>query len=150
MKKCGVTVRIVLLFGWIFGILLPLASFRRFSSSYRAAFDWVFNTEASHVLMHTFLYAVLAFLVACVLPRTARTRGRVAVLALASVGIVALSQETIQIACEQSHLEFHEVFDWLVDANAGLLGAMIFVRLACQGRKQETDEDPYRKPIRCS
>lgn len=127
--KNNMATRIILLLGWIFGILLPLASLRRFSTSCRVAFDRVFDAEASHVLMHTFLYAILAYLIASLVPRRV-SAWRVVPLALIAVGIVAVVQETIQMACEQVPINIDTIFDWCVDINGGLLGAMIFLRLS--------------------
>lgn len=59
-NKKSTTLRVLILIGWIFGILFPFASLQRFSNSYRTRFQWAFHTEISHILMHTFMYAVLA------------------------------------------------------------------------------------------
>ena len=128
MKTIGPATRIVVLLGWILGILLPLASLRRFSTSYRIVFDRVFDAEAAHVLMHTFLFAVLAFLISSVFPRRSPA-WRVAPIAILGVGIVAVIQETIQLSCEQALINSDTIFDWCVDFNGALLGAMIFLRL---------------------
>ncbi len=51
MKKNRL-LRSLILCGWILGILLPMYSLRRLSPSFQSLFDWVFQTHASHVLMH--------------------------------------------------------------------------------------------------
>ena len=119
--------RVILLLGWALGILLPLFSLTRFSPAYRAAFDWVFHTHASHVLMHTFLYAVLAGLLFSLLRRPGRSAGRVFVCALAVVAAVAVLQEAIQMTCEHVAFGSDEIFDFFVDLNGGLLGSMLFL-----------------------
>lgn len=128
MKPLGATLRVFLLLGWMFGILLPLASFRRFSPSYRAAFDWVFHTEASHVLMHTFLYAVLACLFAWLFCQSIRSPGRLVAIVLFAVAVVAALQETIQMIAEHVPLSSDELFDFFVDLNGGALGLLLFVK----------------------
>ncbi|MBI3987763.1 MAG: hypothetical protein HY343_12630 [Lentisphaerae bacterium] len=116
------------LVGWILGILLPLYSARRFSPSYRVAFDQVFHTDASHVLMHTFLYAVLACLIAAWLVPVVRSDRRLIAGVLAGVAVVAMLQEAIQMVCEHVRLGSDELFDFFVDVNGGLLGFLIFFR----------------------
>ena len=150
MTKPVGSAQALLLVGWIFGILVPLASLRRISASYWAPFDRVFDSEVSHVLAHTLLFAVLAFLVASVLTRAERTLGRAMFLALACTAVLGMSQEAIQVACEGLRPGINELFDWCVDVNGGLLGAMIFMRLARKDEKRETDEDHFRESVRCS
>jgi Na+/glutamate symporter len=125
MKKTA-AMPVVLLLGWVLGILLPMHAFRRFSPSYRTAFDWVFRTHASHVLMHTFLYAVLACLLASFLRRSGSSSGRVFAWTLAAVAAVAALQEAIQMVCGHVALGSDEMFDFFVDLNGGLLGTMLF------------------------
>lgn len=117
--------RLVLLLGWVLGILLPLYSFRRFSPTYQAAFDWVFPTDASHVLMHTFLYAVLANLLASFLAQIIRSSRRALAGALVGVAIVAALQEAVQMGCEHVPLGPDEIFDLGVDFNGGVLGILL-------------------------
>ena len=148
MKRGSRTLRCILLTGWVLGILLPLASFRRFSPSFRAAFDRIFCTEASHVLMHTFLYGILVFLIASVLLRPTLSLKLVAIAAFLVMGVIAFSQEAIQMLCEHSNFGSHELFDWLVDANAGLLGAMIFIRLARRSGRQS--EYTWKDRMQCN
>lgn len=130
MKTWSTPLRITLLLGWILGVLLPLYSFRRFSTSYGLAFDWVFHTHASHVLMHTFLYAVLAALLASWVPRPACRPSRLLWIVLILIAMVAVCQEAIQMAPEGITLGADEVFDLVVDLNGGLLGTLLFLKLS--------------------
>jgi FlaA1/EpsC-like NDP-sugar epimerase len=137
MKKHSMAVRIVFLLAWVLGILLPLYSFRRLSPTYRAAFGWVFHTHASHVLMHTFLYAVLAYLLASFIPRSVCRTRQMFFCVLAGVAVIAASQEAIQMMSEQVHLGSDEIFDFFVDLNGGMLGALLFLK--CSRHKSNTD-----------
>jgi len=129
--------RILLLVGWLLGILLPMHAFRRFSSTYRAAFDFVFHTHVSHVLMHTFLYAVLAYLLCSQLGSPSRSRGRTALFVIAIVAVVAVLQESIQMAAGHIRFGFDEIFDVLVDLNGGMLSAMGWLWIS--GNKAKTE-----------
>ena len=130
VKKHGRLLIFMLMLAWVVGILAPLHSFRRFSTSYRAAFDWAFHTHASHVLMHTFLYAVLGCLLCSLCFRPMRSPGRLLGFVLLCVAMVAGLQETIQMMCGHVALGGDEVFDVCVDLNGGLLGALLFTRIA--------------------
>ena len=129
----------MLLFGWMLGILLPFYSFRRFSPEYQVAFDAVFHTHASHVLMHTFLYAVLACLIAGVLPQVLRRSRRVLFpVVLLGIALLAGLQEAIQMASEQVPLGADEIFDFCVDMNGGLLGVALSSLTASRQSKKKT------------
>ncbi len=129
IKSGGVCFRILIGFGWIFGILLPFYSLRRVSPECMRVFDWVFHTHASHVLMHAFLYAVLAWLVASFLRDRLRRRSITAVvLVVASVLAVAICQEAIQVTCEQLAIGADEYFDLFVDVTGGLLGTVVYMK----------------------
>jgi hypothetical protein len=54
--------RLALFLLWLAGILLPMAWFGRFSSSYRQAFNLIFSPQWMHIVMHAFLYAGLVVL----------------------------------------------------------------------------------------
>lgn len=117
---------------WIFFILFPFYSIRRFSANYQVAFDWVFHTHASHVLMHTFLYAVLGWFLCALFFRPMRSVGRLLFFVLLAVAMVAGLQEAIQMICERVTLGGDEIFDFFVDLNGGILGIMLFVQKACR------------------
>ncbi len=142
MNRPGNLLRVALVLAWVFGILIPLYSFRRFSTSYQAAFDWVFHTHASHVLMHTFLYGVLGCLLCSLAARSTLSAGRQFVLVLFGVAIVGVLQEAIQTRSEHVVLGRHEVFDLFVDLNGGLLGTLLFMRTARQKRKSTDQVEP--------
>jgi len=126
MDKQRIVLRITLLFGWIIGILLPMYSYRQLSPSYRDAFDWVFQTHASHVLMHTFLYVVLAWLIASFIPRSVCRTRQIFFYVLSGIALIAASQEAIQMISAQAHFGSDEIFDFFVDLNGGLLGTLLY------------------------
>ena len=96
--------RFVLLLGWVLGILLPAYSFSRFSSTYRGVFDGVFRTNASHIIMHTFLYSVLGYLLASIFFLPSRPGKKTIPAVLAIVATVAVFQEGIQVIFALYHL----------------------------------------------
>ncbi len=137
MKPGRSSLRMIVILLWILGILCPFYSGRRFSALYREAFDWVFHTHASHVLMHTFLYGVLGWLLASFIRVAIWEDCRRALLCvMASILGIAILQETIQMVSEQILLGQDEVFDVLVDLNGGLLGGALYV---CLGRRCLSD-----------
>lgn len=129
MKKLDRRFLAILLAAWVFGILAPLFSLRRFSARYREVFDWIFHTHTSHVLMHTFLYAVLAFILCSLLSRPARSATRLIIPVLLGIAVVAGLQEAIQMLCEHLVPGADEIFDFFVDLNGGLLGILLFLRI---------------------
>lgn len=128
--KINISLRVLILIGWTFGILFPLVSLRRFSDSYRTAFDAVFHTDISHILMHTFLYAVLAWILASLLRKAHWSFGGMLVRVLPLIAVVAALQEAIQMICAHVVLGSDEIFDFCVDLNGGLLGLVLFTWLA--------------------
>ncbi len=69
--------KFVFLVFWVLGMLFPMAWFTRLSATYNRAFRYVFTPTWTHVVMHAFLYAVLAYLLGQVLgPRLRLHRGR--------------------------------------------------------------------------
>ena len=52
------------------GILFPFASLMTVSDSYAAAFEMLFGTLASHMIMHAVLYAVLTLILLFPRPST--------------------------------------------------------------------------------
>jgi hypothetical protein len=122
----------MLLLAWIVGILLPFYSFGHLSPAARAVFDFVFHTHTSHVLMHAFLYAVLAYLLASFARGATALSGRDLVCVVAGVAVVAGLQEVIQAASEQIPVGADEIFDFFVDMDGGMLGLLLFVRSSRQ------------------
>ncbi|MFT7489914.1 MAG: hypothetical protein ACI9OU_002321 [Candidatus Promineifilaceae bacterium] len=126
MKTHSTALCLILLLGWITGILVPLYSLRQMSPLFEALFDWAFQSHVSHVLMHAVLYAVLAVLLAmlcapfCISPR------RLSASVMIGVALVAAAQESIQVSAEHLQLGADEVFDFFVDLNGGLLGLHLF------------------------
>ncbi len=141
MKNRATTWKILLLAGWLAGILLPLYSMRRFSSSYRTAFDFVFHTHASHVITHTFLYAALACIVASLIPAALRKARPRFFIVIAIIAVVAALQESIQMLSESVSLGSDEIFDFFVDLNGGTLGAMLYLSVARRRNKRREQPD---------
>jgi len=126
MDKQSIGLRVTILFGWVIGILLPMYSYRQLSPSYRDAFDWIFQTHASHVLMHTFLYVVLAWLIASFLPRSVCRSRQMFLYVLSGIALIAAAQEMIQMISAQANFGSDEIFDVFVDLNGGLLGTLLY------------------------
>lgn len=114
--------------GWIIGILAPAYTLSRVSLSFRTAFDRVFQTQASHVLMHMFLYAVLAHLLASLLFRSESSSRQLAGSVLLTVAIVAVSQEAIQVISGGISFGGDEIFDFFVDLSGGAIGIWLHLR----------------------
>ena len=139
----GTILKVLILFGWLVGILLPMYSFRSLSPEYREVFDRVFRTQAAHVLMHLFLYAVLACLVASFLPASVRrSRGRTVVVTLLAVGVVGILQEVIQMRAKAGMPGADEFFDLGVDLAGGLLGIAAFLSVRRWRRGRTADPRP--------
>ena len=129
MKGRQTASRVLTGLAWIAGILFPFYSLRRFSADYGATFDWMFHTHASHVLMHAFLYTVMAWLLASFVPCRLWKRQALAIASvLAGILTIAISQEVIQMTCERVSLGTDEVFDIVVDLTGGLLGTMMYCK----------------------
>lgn len=130
--------RIVLLLGWIFGILAPLYSVSRGSETIRIAFDRVFQTQASHVIMHMFLYAVMAALIVSLLSGTRLPTVKLLYFTLAGTAAVAIFQEAVQMLSESLTFGSDEVLDVFIDLTGGLLGVMLYLRLRRTVRVSES------------
>lgn len=126
--------RIIVLLAWILGILAPLYSASRGSTPFRIAFDRVFHTQASHILMHMFLYAVLAALIMSFLPGARMSTLKLLLFALAGTATVAIFQESVQMISEGLAFGSDEILDVFIDLTGGLLGAMLYLQLR---RKEE-------------
>lgn len=92
-------------------------------------FDAAFQTPVSHVLMHTFLYAVLAYLLASVFFRKGRSARQLFIFVLAAVAVVAVLQEIIQMMSGNIALRFDEFFDFFVDIAGGAGGIWLYETL---------------------
>jgi VanZ family protein len=97
---------------------------RRFSHLYKTGFDWAFKSNITHILMHVFLYAMLAWLVSLVFSHDKKIISPVKVL-LIVLGVSVL-QETIQLASIKYPVGWDDIFDVLVDLSGGLIGVLIF------------------------
>jgi VanZ family protein len=103
----------VLLALWIGGILFPFESLRQFSASYRRAFDFVFGHESAHIVMHGFLFAVLAG------GLRRRLGVRPAILVALVVGCL---QEMIQALTGRGYDVRDGLFDVVVDVTGAGIG----------------------------
>ncbi|HEB12233.1 MAG TPA: hypothetical protein ENI11_00985 [Actinobacteria bacterium] len=128
MKK-GISFRVIILLVWVFAMLLPIYSFIRGSVSFKLAFDRVFQTQASHVVTHLFLYSVLAYLLASVLFRSGSSAKRLSLFVLMAVVAVAVAQEGIQMVSEDVAFGLDEIFDVLVDLGGGIIGIALFIKV---------------------
>ena len=137
MKTKQTYLRIMISFIWIIGILFPFYSIRHFSAEYKQAFDWLFHTHTSHVLMHAFLYGVMACLLSSFVPEHLCIRKGVAITSvLITILVMAICQEIIQTTCEQIRIGSDEFFDIFVDLAGGLLGISIYLKKKERKRRQ--------------
>ena len=136
----GVAFRIIILTGWIIGMLAPVYAFSRVSPpSFRTAFDRVFQTQVSHVLMHGLLYAVLAYILASLFFRSASSAKHLIILLLMMVAVVAALQETIQMISGGITFGGDEIFDFFVDLSGGVIGIWLHFRFRRASTKSITD-----------
>jgi hypothetical protein len=105
------------------GILFPFGWLAHFSTAYAAAFDRAFATQASHVVMHTALFAGLAL---CVLESLSkRPRRQAVILALAVIACAAVGQEALQVISVGILRVGDTLFDLCVDMTSGGSAAML-------------------------
>ncbi len=111
---------------WIVGILFPMSWFTSFSPAAQSLFNTVFSSGWVHVLMHAFLYAVLATLLVYRLyhKQSSLLHWRRVGFILTAILVVALLQESIQLFSEQRSPGADEIFDIGVDLLGGMLGVL--------------------------
>ncbi len=109
---------------WIAGILFPMASLGRISPGFRLAFNEIFGQDWTHIVMHAFLFTVLALL-ACGLAGWL-SRSKSLLLALGSALIIGLFQEGLQALASGSFSFAGMVFDLGVDLSGGAIGWVIW------------------------
>jgi VanZ family protein len=97
---------------------------RKFSLPYRTGFDWAFKSNVTHVLMHVFLYAVLAWLISLVFSNKQNPISPITVV-LVALGISIL-QESIQLLSIKCPVGGDDIFDVLVDISGALIGVFVF------------------------
>lgn len=115
---------IVLLILWSVAILFPFYFMRRFSHLYKQGFDWAFKLNITHVLMHIFLYAMLAVLISVVFSNKKKLISTIRVVLI--VLCVSVLQETIQLVSIKYPVGWDDVLDVLVDLSGGLIGVFTF------------------------
>ncbi len=115
---------ILILIIWSIGILFPFYFIRRFSHLYKQGFDWAFKSNIIHVLMHIFLYAMLAILISVVFSNKKKLISPVKVVLI--VLCVSVLQETIQLLSIKCPVGWDDIFDIFVDVSGGLIGVFVF------------------------
>jgi VanZ family protein len=108
---------------WIFGILFPMASLGRLWPPFGRVFNALFAAEWTHRVMHTFLYAVLVFLLAQWI-RPVSAKAIFMILGLAVV--IGCCQEGLQWFTIKSEIGWSaSAFDLMVDFGGALLGLVL-------------------------
>ncbi|MEJ2355400.1 MAG: VanZ family protein [candidate division WOR-3 bacterium] len=115
---------VLLLIIWSIGILFPYYFIHLFSLVYKTRFDWFFKSDVIHIIMHIFLYAVLAWLIAVVFSNKK-------ILILSVIGIlialgVSILQEFIQLITLKSPVGLDDVLDTFVDVSGAVIGIIVF------------------------
>ena len=116
--------RIVILILWSIGILFPFYFVRKFSYLYKQGFDWAFKSNVIHILMHIFLYAILAWLISLVFSDERKQISPIKVI-LIVLGVSVL-QEMIQLVSIKCPVGWDDIFDIFVDISGGLIGVFLF------------------------
>jgi len=109
---------------WSIGILFPFYFIRRFSLVYKTGFDWLFKSDVTHVVMHIFLYAVLAWLISLVFSNRKKLVSPFLVISVALC--ISVIQESIQLITIKSPAGIDDVFDVLVDLSGAAIGIIVF------------------------
>lgn len=113
-----------LLLLWVLGILFPMAFLGRVWPAFGRVFEALFAPDWVHVVMHAFLYLVLAFLLAGWLePLSLKSYALLAGLVL----LVGVFHEVLQLATRGVWPGWRaELFDLGVDLAGGTLGLVLF------------------------
>lgn len=120
--------RNLILVGWIIGILFPFGWLSRYSGLYRQVFDALFGPPWVHILMHSLLYFVLAYLLVGLLSKARSpiiSRYRFG-LAFALILVIALGQESFQLLYQGRLPGADEWLDIGVDLAGGSMGLLAF------------------------
>jgi hypothetical protein len=123
----------VLIILWVIGILVPMGFLASLWKPFGRIFDRAFATGWSHILMHAFLYLVLAFLLAQWLrPLSVRN----VLLVLGTAVAIGCLQEGLQWLSIKAEVGWAASgFDLLVDSIGALLG-LALARLVLSRRSQ--------------
>lgn len=106
---------------WVVGILFPMAWFSQNHPTLQIWFDRAFSATWMHIVMHAFLYAVLA---AVLWICFARSRHRW-LLVIGLVLCVGVLQEGLQLIPSGRLPGWGEMFDWSVDLTGSLIGILL-------------------------
>ncbi len=112
------TRRLLFLVLWVTGIIFPMAWFTHLSATFQRVFVYLFEPVWTHVVMHAFLFAVLAWLLM-------RLLGPRPPVVLSLVMLVALGQEGVQLLYTGQTPGADEAFDLMVDLLGGGLGVAL-------------------------
>jgi hypothetical protein len=124
---------ILILIIWSIGILFPFYFIRKFSHLYRTGFDWAFKAGITHVVMHIFLYAVLAWLISSVFSNKQKTISPIVVVLIALS--VSVLQESIQLISIKSPAGCDDIIDTLVDISGAFIGIGVFRWKWCREKR---------------
>ena len=103
---------IVIIVVWIVGILFPMAWFSNQSGGFSELFNRLFAPQWVHIGMHAGLYAVLMVL----LSQFGNQKHPIGVYKLwIMIGLIALTQETLQAFLAGRGFSQYELFDLFID-----------------------------------
>jgi hypothetical protein len=132
--------RVLLLIIWSVGILFSYYFMRRFSLIYKTGFDWAFEFNMTHVIMHISLYAVLALLILSVFSNKKKIISPVVVILIASG--ISILQGSIQLMTIKSPVGLDDVLDTLVDMSGAVIGIIAFSWKRKRISYKETKDSP--------
>ncbi len=122
MNKRGIL--FVILVVLLLGILFPFATMTKFSCEYAAAFNFIFDSLLSHILMHAALFAGLTSVVMILFQK--RSFVMRLWLALVSLLVVALGQEAIQMISTGTSDFGAAFFDLGIDLAGGSIPLAVY------------------------
>ena len=121
--------KILLLTLWLSATLFPFGYLTLFSRRYANVFNVVFDAEAAHVVMHTFIFCGLMILLVITFNARASLTARRLLLFYLVVAAMAVSQELIQLWYKQHAWGDAETFDVATDFIGAMLGLIGLISL---------------------
>ncbi len=125
--------RIVLLAIWIAAVLFPFGYLTVFSQRYASAFNFVFASDASHVLMHAFIFAGLMAVLVLTFARERNAPSRAWLIKLlmlyAVVAFVAGSREWVQLLHKARQSASDEWLDIATDLTGATVGLVVVLSI---------------------
>ncbi len=125
------------------GILFPFERLASVSSPAAWFLQWAFDTNLSHVVMHSALFSALGL---AIMETVARPGWQSVVLALAVVAGAALGQEAFQAISAENLRLGDTLFDLGVDLVGGGMGIAL-ARAMLARRRTDWETCPARLPI---